>query len=623
MNDNRGMSPSQAKALASDPKTSAGVLARLANGYPEAWPELLANPSVSPELISWIQNAMSESSVPVAEVSKQVSSSTPKPKLKAAKSRGRRRYGRFARTIGILIIPAITLAGLWLGVTYLFAHRPAVGVIAMETLDRVSDNPTWKYDLSSGQNSQCSQYQIGSVDQGQVVVLTQNDIEKSNCQNRTDIPSTLALVNLSDGKAIWKVDLATELDWTEKWHKQIIEIPGLNEILIKYTDVNGSDAGSNTKSIDKSDDRKMKTIVPYNRLNGLITDPVIAKSNSQPIMQAPVLQVLAIPGDVKNVLVMTNGAKKDFRYAKYRSKRFSSPKWSVESDLRPVGGTQIVDNKLVLGRIEGDSPTAINLHDGKFVSWNGNAATKIYYIGNQPVEILGDGVSDKATNLASQGGPKGHAITINAIGPDGTTIWTIKAKGYAIARDDSVTTVLNRNRFNRLFVFDGKDNRTISLVNIADGSIAWKTELSQTRFEVSRVTAGDRLAVYRYKGLDLETKTFSMLNLVDGSESKPMAIANRAVRVDGATTQYSILVDEPDRQQIIKDAEAGKTTSLDRKDNSSKVRKCLQGVDNPSSSIGWAYECNGNQHALRAGGRWLLLDLTPGSEAFWPLKGAN
>jgi hypothetical protein len=50
MNDNRGMSIQQARVLASDPKTSAGIMVRLANGYPEVWPELLANASLPNDL---------------------------------------------------------------------------------------------------------------------------------------------------------------------------------------------------------------------------------------------------------------------------------------------------------------------------------------------------------------------------------------------------------------------------------------------------------------------------------------------------------------------------------------------------------------------------------------------
>ena len=423
MIDNRGMSPAQAKALATDPKTSPGILTRLANGYPDVWPELLTNPSLPSDIHAWITKAMSQSAQAIA-VPKVVAP----PKSTKEKSRGRRRHGRFARTIAILVVPILSILGLNELITYLDHHRPPVGIVTMQTLTGVDTAPAWKFGLISGGAAECTQYEIGTVSQGEVMVLTQNDIGKSKCKDVTNIPSTLALVNLSTGQATWKIDLAAELDWTEKWHKQLIEVPGLNEVLVKYTDVNGSDAGGNTKSIDKNDDRKMKTIVPYNKLNGRITDPVIAKSNSQPIMQAPVLQVLAIPGNLRSVLVMTNGAKKDFRYARYRSKRFSSPRWSVESDLRPVGGTPIMGNKLVLGRMKDDTPTAINLSNGRFVNWNGHAGVKLYRIAGHPIEVQGDGVSEKATNIASQGGPKGHDITINGIDNRGNTKWTVEAK---------------------------------------------------------------------------------------------------------------------------------------------------------------------------------------------------
>lgn len=618
MNDNRGMSTQQARALAIDPKTSVGILVRLANGYPEVWPDLLTNPSLPSSLHGWITKAIAEASVTANEV-KPASA----PKSTKTVSRGRRRQGRFIRTIGLLIVPALSVAGLWNGIQYLNNHRPTVGVVVMQDLEGVDSTPAWTYDLASGNDSDCTQYEIGTMQQNQVVVLSQNDIAKSECKNRKEIPSTLALVDLTTGRAIWKKDLADELDWTEKWRKQLVEVPGLNEVLVKFTDVNGSDAGGNVPSVDKGDDRKMKSIVPYNRLNGLITDPVIAKSNSQPIMQAPVLQVLAIPGNLKSVLVMTNGAKKDFRYAKYRSKRFSSPRWSIESDLRPVGGNPIISKKLVLGRIKTDTPTAIDLNSGKFVSWNGHAGVKLYKIGNRAIEVIGDGVSEKATNLASQGGPKGHKITINGIDGFGNTKWTIESKGYAISRDDSVTTSLDRSWYHQLFILDGKYNRYVSLIDPKTGESKWRTKVSKDRFEIARNTSGDRVALYLYKKFKLDTKSFSMLNLLDGTESKPMSISSKSVRVDGATKPFSILVDEPDRGRIIKNAEAGKVASLSRKDRSDENRRCVQGVDNQSSTISWSYTCNGNQHALRAGGAWLLLDLTPGVEKFFPLKASN
>lgn len=57
MSTNRGLSVAQAKSLAGDPTTAPGVLARLANTYPECWPELLRNPSLYPELRSWVEQA--------------------------------------------------------------------------------------------------------------------------------------------------------------------------------------------------------------------------------------------------------------------------------------------------------------------------------------------------------------------------------------------------------------------------------------------------------------------------------------------------------------------------------------------------------------------------------------
>lgn len=618
MNDNRGMSTPQARDLASDPKTSPGILARLANGYPEVWPDLLKNPSLPADLHTWITKSMAESSKEPATLKPAQA-----PKSTRTLSRGRRRQGKFVRTLGILIVPILAIVGLWQGVEYLQQNRPTVGIVTMQTLDGVDALPAWNYGLASGKDSDCTQYEIGTMQQNQVIVLSQNDIAKKACKDREGIPSTLALVNLKTGKAIWKIDLAAELDWTEKWHKQLVEVPGLKEVLIKFTDVNGSDAGGNVPSVDKGDDRKMKSIVPYNLLNGLITDPVIAKSNSQPIMQAPVLQVLAIPGNLRSVLVMTNGAKKDFRYAKYRSKRFSSPRWSIESDLRPVGGNPIIAQQLILGRKSSDTATAVKLSTGKFATWNGHSGVKLYKIGNRAIEVIGDGVSERVTNIESQGGPKGHKITINGIDATGRTTWTVTSKGYAISRDDSKTTAQNRSWYHRLFVLDGKNNRYVSLIDTGSGAALWRTKVSRDRFEISRTTSGDRVAIYLYKKLSLDTKSFSMLNLVDGTEGEAQPIASKSVRVDGATAAFSILVDEPDRSQIIKDAEDGKVASLSRKDKSSKVRKCVQGVQNSSSTISWTFECNGNQHALRAGGSWLVLDLTPGDEKFYPMKASR
>ncbi len=630
MSTNRGMSVSEARALASDPKTSPGIMSRLANGYPEVWDDLLANPAIYPELRKWISQTKLEqaklaNSLLIDTLSKPVASGALRQKqvVKRVKTRGRRKLGKFARTLGVLLVPALAVSGLWFGVDYLYRNQPALGIVAMETLNQPAAKGAWEYSLQTGGDSSCTLYEFATMDQNQAVVLTQNDLESDECEELDEpIPSTLALVDLASGNQLWKIDLAGELDWTEKWQKQLIEIPGLNEVLVKYTDINGSDAGGDKKSIDDSQNRKMKTLVPYNRLNGLITDPVIAKSKYQPIMQAPVLEVLPIPGELRNILVMTNGSKKDFRYAKYRSKRLSSAKWSVESDLKPMGGNPIVGKRLVLGRDKSDKPRSVYLGRGKIGGWNGKPAVKIYRIGDSTVQISGDGTKEKATNLVSQGGFDGHDITVNGIDGAGNVLWTLETNGYAISHEDSVTTPLNRRHYSQLYALDGKDNREVSLVDVSSGSLRWTTKVSKPQFEISRVSSATTVSLYLNKKYKTESKYLSMLRLSDGKESAPIKIAGRSVRIDGETAPISVLVDEPSREKIIKNAESGKRVNLDAsEDKSDEIRVCAKGINNESFDVMWSFECNGNQHLTRVGGRWILVELSNGLEKFWPLGG--
>ena len=624
MTNNRGMSVSQAKALAKDPKTSPGVLSRLANGYPEVWDDLLANPATFEELRAWILNARYEqANPPIAVQTKVIAVKNPEVKYKKIKTRGRRKYGRFLRTIASLLLPAMAVYGLLNLVDYLDHSRPVKAVVVTEDLLTTTSNSDWTYDLGVTGKAGCATFETATMDQNQAIVLVQNDLENEDCEKASDpVPSTLALVNLVNGKEIWKVDLGAELDWTEKWSKHLVEVPGLNEIIVKFIDVNGGDVGGDSKSIDKTDNKKMKTLVPYNRLNGTITDPVIAKSKSQPIIQSPVLEVFAIPGNLRSVLVMTGGAKKDFRYAKYRSKRFSSPRWSTESDLKPMGGIPIVGNLLVLGREKGDQPEAINLGNGKMTEWHGKAAVKLYRIGKHTIQIQGDGVSDKATNLESQGGVKGHDITVTGINGRGDSKWELEAKGYAISRDDSHTTAVNRSWYSKLYLLDGKNNRMVSLVDPESGILAWTTKMSKTRFEISRVNSTNSVSVYLADDRKLVAKNLSVLNLEDGTEQKLGTISGASVRVDGATSPISVLVDEPSRKRLIKDAEDGKTPSINNaKNESDKIRTCASGIDNVAYEIAWTFDCNGNQHVMRVAGRWLLLDLSAGAESFRLLGG--
>ena len=628
MSTNRGMSVIEAKALAKDPKTSQGVLSRLANGYPEVWDDLLSNPSIYPELRKWIVQAKLDqaniaASLAVDTLSKPYKTKNVKPAKtnKKVRTRGRRKYGRLSRAVGVITIPALAVAGLWFTVDYLEKVEPALGIVEMETLAQTKVSADWEYAIGTEGAAECTLYEFATLKQNQVVVLTQNDVQNKKCREaETKAPSTLALIDLNSGKAFWQIDLAGELDWTEKWQKQLVEIPGLNEILVKFTDINGNDASGDKKSIDDSQNRKMKTLVPYNQLNGLITDPVIAKSKYQPIIQAPVLEVLPIPGELKNILVMTNGSKKDFRYAKYRSKRLSSAKWSVESDQKPMGGNPIVGNRLILGRDKSDTPKSVSLGIGRFGRWAGKPAVKLYRIGETTIQVAGDGTKEKATNLLSQGGLKGRDTTIDGVDNSGNTLWSLESSGYAISREDSVSTPLNRAHFSQLFVLGGKDNRELSLVDVANGTLKWTTRVSKPQFEVSRVNSDSTVSLYLNEKYKFESKYFSMIRLQDGKESATLKIAGRSVRVDGATAPLSILVDEPSRARLIKNAEAGKRVNLkNTEDKSDEIRVCARGIDNETYASAWTYECNGNQHLTRVGGRWILVDLTDGRERFWTL----
>jgi hypothetical protein len=279
---------------------------------------------------------------------------------------------------------------------------------------------------------------------------------------------------------------------------------------------------------------------------------------------------------------------------------------------------------LVLGREKGDEPEAINTSTGKLEPWYGHAAVKLYRIGKHTIEISGDGVSDKASNLDSQGGVDGKDITVTGITGLGEPKWELSAKGYAISRDDSKTTAVNRSWYSELFLLDGKNNRFVTRVDAENGQLLWRTKMSKDRFEISRVSSTNAVSVYLYDNFKPVAKNLSVLNLADGTEQKIGKIAGASVRVDGATTPISVLIDEPSRKRLIQDVEDGKTPSINNaEDESDKIRTCASGIDTVSFKISWIFDCNGNQHVIRVGGRWLVLDLTPGRENFRLLGGEN
>lgn len=623
MTNNRGMTITQARQMASDPSTSPGVLSRLANGYPEVWDDLLANPAISDDLRNWITVAKQpqQSVKPAVMLDK-------KPQINVTtkrRLRGKRKSNRFLRFLITLLVPAAIIYGLQTGVHELAKNQPIKAIIASEELTEIVDNPAWKLNLGVEGEEGCATFETASVDQDLMAILVQNDIENKDCkESENPVASTLSLVDLNDGNVLWKVDLASELDWTEKWSKHLVEIPGLNEILVKYVNVNGGDVGGDSKTVDDNDNRKMKTIVPYNRLNGLITDPAIAKSKAQPIMQSPVLEIFPIPGNLRNVLVMTNGAKKNFRYANYRTKRFNSSKWSFESDLKPLGGNPIVAQRLILGRDEGDEPIGLNIRTGKSSAWNGDSHVKIYRFENRYIQVEGDGVRETATNVASQGGPKGHDIKISGITSTGEKLWTIEAKGYAISRGDSISKPKSRTWQKDLFVTSGKYNNSVSLVNLSDGSLKWTVKVPEKRFEISRISAPNNVSVYIFKDRDKDAKLLKFFNLSDGSISEGTKISGKEVRIDGVTQNVSVLIDEPSRTKLIEDLEDGKTPSV-KSENATedKIRTCAKGIENSKLDVLWSLDCHSNEHVTRVGGRWLVLHLESGKEALWPIGRVN
>jgi hypothetical protein len=238
--------------------------------------------------------------------------------------------------------------------------------------------------------------------------------------------------------------------------------------------------------------------------------------------------------------------------------------------------------------------------------------------------VAGDGVSEKATNIVSQGGLDGHKITINGLDSKGNSLWELKSRGYAISRDDSATSPTNRMWYSELLILSGKNNRYLSRVNVSDGAIVWKTKVSKERFEVSRVSSTNSISLYLFEKNKLEAKLFSLVNLTDGQEFEASKISGKAVRVDGATTLSSILVNEPSRDKIIKNIESGKRASLGSgKDKSDKRRSCAISANNTTGLEMWKFECNGNQHVTRVAGRWIVLDLTENGQEFWLLGEGN
>ena len=630
-NTNRGMSVPQAKALAADPTIAPGVMVRLANAYPETWEVLLANPSTYPELRGWLKKSIDDAASGSGESSSETTSRRASKKSSPSKSTRRKRKlvrtkTAFTRSFVSIVLASVMVGGLVYATELVRIDQPEPGIITTVDVQNYSDAPAWRYQLSANVDSECAEYAINTFRQGLAIVLVQNDVTKEECRDAEEpMSSTLALLNLQTGDEEWKIDFEQELSWTKKWQKQLIELPGLDVIMVKFVDVNGEDAGDDTATTDEDDpDRKMKTIVPYNVLNGEITDAVIARSDVQPFLRAPVMEVIGIPGNSSEILVMSNGSKSDFRYSRFEAKRPTDALWYLEYDLQPVEGNPLVGNSLVLGRDEEDEPIAIDIDTAQEVAWNARAGGQILNLRGGHVQVFSDCDASTVSNEDCQGGREGKETTLYGIDKAGNERWTRESTGFAVSRDDSYRTQQTSQLLDHLFVLSGEDNLDLSLLNPATGVEEWSLSIDAYEFLISRLGNDDFVPLYFTKEDEDETSTFSLLNIRAPSRGPELEIAGDSERVDGASLSTAYLIDEPDRAEYVADVEDGEAPTVESEgpeegESEEEIRPCVRGIELGSSSELGSRQCNDKQVIVKVSGYWLLFDKTSGSEVLIPL----
>ena len=643
-NTNRGMSVPQAKALAADPTIAPGVMVRLANAYPETWEVLLANPSTYPELRGWLKKSIDDAASGSGESSGETTSRRASKKTSPSKStRRKRRLVRtktaFSRSFVAIVLASVMVGGLVYAREQVLMAQPEPGILTTLDIQNYSQDvsPAWRYQLSGDVDSDCAEYAINTFRQGLAIVLVQNDITKEECRDAEEpMGSTLTMLDLQTGTEKWKIDFSDELSWTTKWQKQLIEVPGLDVVMVKFVDVNGPDAGDDTATTDEDDpDRKMKTIVPYNALNGRITDAVIAGSDVQPTLQAPVLEVSGIPGNSSEILVMSNGSEGDFRYSRFEAKKPTKDLWYLESDLQPIEGNPLVGSAFVLGREQEDTPVAIDINTGLNVEWNGRAGGQLLNIKGNHVQVFSDCDASTVSNEDCQGGREGKETTLYGIDAAGNEKWSFSATGFAVSRDDSYRIQRTSPELDHLFVLSGENNHDLSLFDPATGVAQWTLPIEAYEFVVSRSGNSVFVPLYFSKEEEDETSTFSLLNTQDSSLGPELPIAGDTERVDGASNLTGYLVDDPDRAVYIEDIESGEAPSVESVDSApaeegepegeseeeskDEIRTCVRGIELSSGSESWSRQCNGKQSIVKVAGYWLLVDRTSGAEELIPL----
>jgi hypothetical protein len=617
--------------LAADPGLTPSMYARLANMFPEVWEELLANPSIHPELRAWIETslaALREAQHPTAPVHPlqdqpggQIGagpvasrSALGGPVKRRTRSR-RRRQSRIGKVIWILLPPIAIIALLFTGVNIAMGNAPVVGVLTTTRFEEPSRTVAWQHDLAPRGKARCADFSFQTYEQDLALVLVQNDWANEECAEQDDpAASILTLLNTRTGAELWSVDLAEELNWTHTWRAELLSMPALDQIMVRFTDITGEDVPSDGGSLDKGDSRKMKSVVPYNPLNGRVSDMSIAAMADSPVVQAPVLEVLQVPGSTKDVVLMANGNDKDFRYARYRAKILTEAHWTYESNLKPIGGNAFVGESLILGRNEDDKPRAVSIESGNVHAWRGPAGGKLYTVAGSVVHVAGDGSSETVTNETSQGGLKGHDVTLTGLTAAGEEVWTADARGYALAQFAPSSTLEKRREYSGLYLLSGKNNVNLQRFNVVTGEPVWSIKPGGKHFEVGRGENDSEGVLYLTKDGDDESKSVVFVTLTTGKLTTKVGIVGKSERVDGMTRSQVYLVDEPQRSRFYQNAENGTSTTSDGKDHSDENRICAVARVPGQADELWSWECDGNQHVLLLGGNWVVFDEKPGKQ---------
>jgi hypothetical protein len=649
----RGLSLEQARQIAGDATSAASVLTRLANGYPEVWAVLLTNPATPGDLRVWLENAMKpkpaeqpvvarlapaarDDTATVAPLSSRNAPRKPAAtqparqeiapqilppveKISAVPARkARRKRGRTATVLG-------TLAGLVVLATFSVAAMaqalPPGQIVTQELATAPSLAGGWTYDLVKGQeNDNCIEWSFQSFAQDVVVVLSQYAKEKDGCEDLEEPPlSYLALVNSETGEEIWRRDLAKVLPWTAEWTKELTDFTGLNEIVLMMTD-----------TPDDPDADSKKTLVPFSRLDGSVTDPAIAGNKNDPTSVAPELTMGRVPDTDKYVIVGFPASEEEGKISYRRVKKMAtSSKWTTKVDIEPIHGNPVVGNRIILGAEYDDEPQAVALEDGKLSIWDGPAGGKMLNVAGSYVHVRGDGTSGKYSNTSSQDGKAetsdcdAECVVLTGVSPSGRVLWERKVPGYAVARDTAVATNADRGEYSTIFVLSS-DRAFAMPLNAKTGQLLWDMPQEWGSFEIAKTQTPQAFFTYSTSTDADHTDGLQMRSIRSGEVLGDFELPNNQTRIDATSSNFVYVVDEPDRQAVVEDLEDGDSASStsddDDSDKSEQKRECLWGINLRTTQKAWSWECNGYQHVAVAAGNWVVIDKTPGAQTMRPLR---